>query len=304
MPNTINGRLIATVDEILSFWGEQSWGEGFGVPPDGAIRQLWHAGLDVAGGRGGLMIPCPVWGVVIAKGNYGAYGNVIIVRSVRSGVILVFCHMQDPATQKVGDWIEQWEIVGRVGSTGNSTGPHLHLQVGPETEACVANPGYRNGIATDPWIEPTALITAAINGQQWRGTYLCKPQDDPKPPAPRPIPKTARQVRADSAPLRRSDTNTKTSTVYGAWPSGAIVEMKGWLTGESVEGNNIWFLDAGDTYTHSSSYTDMGTHDLRDVTPPKPAPEPDPAGQVEDLLVSANGSIDQALAIIREKYLS
>ena len=47
---------------------------------------------------------------------------------------------------------------------------------------------------------------------------------------------------------------------------GTVVDFKGWVRGESVEGNDIWFVGRyTGGYCHSSGFTDMGTHDLSDL---------------------------------------
>lgn len=82
----------------------------------------------------------PVWspaaGVVVGVGEAGAYGLRVRVL-VAPGVELWFCHLS-AALVEVGDEIDAGDQVGRIGSSGNTVGPHLHLEL------------RVNGIAVDP----------------------------------------------------------------------------------------------------------------------------------------------------------
>jgi len=99
---------------------------GFGTrrhPILGTVRN--HAGVDVSGARGN-----PVWavqgGIVITAGSLGGYGKTVIVD--HGGYRTLYAHMNDIKV-RVGDEIPQGTRVGDIGSTGLSTGPHLHFEV-------------------------------------------------------------------------------------------------------------------------------------------------------------------------------
>jgi murein DD-endopeptidase MepM/ murein hydrolase activator NlpD len=85
-----------------------------------------HAGIDIAAGRG-TAIRAARAGTVIASGYQGGYGNVVII-SHGGGFSTLYAHQ---SRRSVGDGarVSQGEVVGYVGSTGHSTGPHLHFEV-------------------------------------------------------------------------------------------------------------------------------------------------------------------------------
>lgn len=88
-----------------------------------------HNGIDF-GGRNvrGKDILCPKAGIVTNSGfdakGYGYYIGV----TVESGHVLVFAHL-DSRTVKKGDKVRYKSVIGKLGNTGKSTGPHLHFQV-------------------------------------------------------------------------------------------------------------------------------------------------------------------------------
>jgi len=97
----------------------------------GNVSSLWssaHTGLDFAAPTG-TPIRSIATGTVTEAGYAGAYGNQTIVR-LADGTDLWYCH-QDSISVSVGDRVAAGQQVGTVGSTGNVTGPHLHLEVRP-----------------------------------------------------------------------------------------------------------------------------------------------------------------------------
>ncbi len=89
------------------------------------VRSM-HSGIDLAAPRG-TPIKASEGGVVIYAGWYGGYGRVVIVDHSK-GFSTLYAHL-DSISVKVGDRIGQGKIVGHEGSTGYSTGPHLHFEV-------------------------------------------------------------------------------------------------------------------------------------------------------------------------------
>lgn len=85
-----------------------------------------HAGLDFAV-PAGTPIRSPAAGKVILIGNYFFNGNTVFVDHGQ-GFISMFCHMSK-IDVKVGDAVPRGGVVGRVGSTGRATGPHMHWNV-------------------------------------------------------------------------------------------------------------------------------------------------------------------------------
>ena len=85
-----------------------------------------HAGRDFAV-PAGTPIKTPAAGKVILIGNYFFNGNTVFVDHGQ-GFISMFCHMSKIDTQ-VGQQLARGDVVGRVGSTGRATGPHMHWNV-------------------------------------------------------------------------------------------------------------------------------------------------------------------------------
>jgi murein DD-endopeptidase MepM/ murein hydrolase activator NlpD len=97
----------------------------------GDVSGLWstvHTGLDFATGEGST-IHAVESGVVVSVGYDGAYGNKTVLL-LDDGTELWFCH-QSSVVVSVGDRVAAGDVIGYVGSTGNVTGPHLHLEVRP-----------------------------------------------------------------------------------------------------------------------------------------------------------------------------
>lgn len=92
---------------------------------------LWshyHTGLDFAA-PSGTSIRAIANGVITEVGYDGAYGNKTVL-TLDDGTELWFCH-QTSFLVSEGQEVRAGEVIGTVGSTGNVTGPHLHLEVRP-----------------------------------------------------------------------------------------------------------------------------------------------------------------------------
>ncbi|MBC3302488.1 M23 family metallopeptidase [Pseudomonas sp. SWRI18] len=85
-----------------------------------------HSGLDFAV-PAGTPIKTPANGKVILVGNYFFNGNTVFVDHGQ-GFISMFCHMST-IDVKVGQQLARGAVVGKVGSTGRATGPHMHWNV-------------------------------------------------------------------------------------------------------------------------------------------------------------------------------
>ena len=97
----------------------------------GQASYLWshlHTGQDL-GAPIGTPIHNVANGVVTETGYDGSYGNKTVV-TLDDGTEIWYCH-QTSILVSVGDRVTGNEVIGLVGSTGNSTGPHLHIEVRP-----------------------------------------------------------------------------------------------------------------------------------------------------------------------------
>jgi len=86
-----------------------------------------HTGIDIPAASGSF-IRCAEAGIVILAQWYSAYGNAVIVDH-GSGITTLYGHMSYFGEFFAGDDVERGDILGQVGSTGLSTGPHLHFEV-------------------------------------------------------------------------------------------------------------------------------------------------------------------------------
>ena len=91
-----------------------------------AQRSGAHTGVDY-GAAYGTQLYAPVSGKVVRAGFDGAYGKVVMVQ-MPSGNYVMFAHLSS-INVRVGQTISAGTMFGRVGNTGNSTGPHLHIEV-------------------------------------------------------------------------------------------------------------------------------------------------------------------------------
>jgi murein DD-endopeptidase MepM/ murein hydrolase activator NlpD len=86
----------------------------------------YHTGLDFAAPTGTL-IKAIHSGTVTEAGWAGSYGYRTVL-TLDDGTELWFCH-QSSISVSVGQKVNTGDVIGRVGATGNVTGPHLHLEV-------------------------------------------------------------------------------------------------------------------------------------------------------------------------------
>ncbi|HSV38729.1 MAG TPA: M23 family metallopeptidase [Nocardioidaceae bacterium] len=97
----------------------------------GECSPLWsncHTGLDLSAPNG-TPIHAVANGVVTEVGYDGSYGNKTVV-VLEDGTEIWYCH-QSAFGANVGETVVGGQTIGYVGSTGNTTGPHLHLEVHP-----------------------------------------------------------------------------------------------------------------------------------------------------------------------------
>lgn len=86
----------------------------------------WHPGIDIADYYG-APIYASASGVVVQAGWYGGYGRYVKIEH-DYGYMTAYGHMSSIAVTD-GEYVEKGEIIGYVGSSGYSTGPHLHFEI-------------------------------------------------------------------------------------------------------------------------------------------------------------------------------
>lgn len=113
--------------------------EEHALPVNGVVtsRQGWrtdpihggkryHAGTDIAA-PAGTPIHAVAEGRVVESGVKGGYGNTVVIET-GDGRKMLYAHNNRNFVQ-VGDWVSRGEAIAEVGSTGRSTGPHVHFEV-------------------------------------------------------------------------------------------------------------------------------------------------------------------------------
>ncbi|QKJ31833.1 peptidoglycan DD-metalloendopeptidase family protein [Mucilaginibacter mali] len=86
----------------------------------------FHPGIDFKGQKGDA-VKCTANGTVVYAGWFGGYGNCVRIQHINS-LETLYGHLSR-IDVKVGQKVEMGDVVGRVGSTGHSTGTHLHYEV-------------------------------------------------------------------------------------------------------------------------------------------------------------------------------
>lgn len=100
--------------------------------PEGTVTSAYgerwgriHTGIDVAASYG-EPVRAAQSGKVIKANWFGGYGNCVEI-SHGNGLVTRYAHMSS-IVATVGQFVEKGQVIGKVGSTGISTGPHIHFE--------------------------------------------------------------------------------------------------------------------------------------------------------------------------------
>lgn len=108
-------------------------------PIQGIIKN--HAGIDIGGSTGNPVYAAADGVIIYSQYNTGGYGNLVMIdhgtNSEGVKIVTLYGH-GNKLLRNVGESVKQGEIIMEMGSTGNSTGPHVHFEV------------RENGVAVDP----------------------------------------------------------------------------------------------------------------------------------------------------------
>ncbi|MCL0081227.1 peptidoglycan DD-metalloendopeptidase family protein, partial [Peptococcaceae bacterium] len=100
--------------------------EGVVVSPFGMRRGRMHTGVDFGASHGSAVVAAEA-GRVIRAGWFGGYGLCVDI-SHGNGMVTRYAHLSNIKVS-VGNNVQRTQVIGAVGNTGNSTGPHLHFEV-------------------------------------------------------------------------------------------------------------------------------------------------------------------------------
>ncbi len=112
-------------DLLLPSRGRFTSGFGMRRHPIFGVRRM-HSGVDIAAPRGSAVLAAAS-GIVAYSGWFGGYGKIVIIDH-GGGLSTLYAHLSSILTA-AGQRVLKGQRIGRVGSTGYSTGPHLHFEV-------------------------------------------------------------------------------------------------------------------------------------------------------------------------------
>ena len=137
-------RTLSAVPYRKPVIGEVEFSSGFGVRSDPFLgRPAMHSGLDFRASTGDP-VRVTANGKVVTAGWQGGYGRLVEVDH-GNGLSTRYGHLSE-INVKVGDVVKIGQIVGAVGSTGRSTGPHLHYETRVDGDAVDPQRFLRAGI--------------------------------------------------------------------------------------------------------------------------------------------------------------
>ena len=154
------------------------------------------------------------------------------------GIYTTYNHFRTGTMQvDVGDVLPAGTYLGEMGQTGNADGDHLHFEVR------INGTGGGNRVDPGPWLDGTQEIPGGSD----------------------PISGTQRQVRSDGEARRRIGAPNTSAPQGDPLPANDVGNFKGWVYGESVDGNNFWYVGTSGDFFWSGSFTEISTHDLKDM---------------------------------------
>ncbi len=112
--------------------GAYSISSRYGYRNPGISGWGFHGGIDIIryGGSAGIPVVASASGTVVtAYSGWSGYGHTVVINH-GNGITTRYAHMQPGSIcVRAGQYVYQGQQIGRIGSTGNSTGPHLHFEV-------------------------------------------------------------------------------------------------------------------------------------------------------------------------------
>ena len=126
---------LATTPSIWPVSGTVTSSFGWRKSPFGNSGEL-HAGIDIAV-NAGTPVVATADGRVVQSGPFGGYGNLVQIDH-GNGITTLYGHNSQIAVN-IGQSVKKGQVVSYAGSTGNSTGPHVHYEV------------RENDASIDPW---------------------------------------------------------------------------------------------------------------------------------------------------------
>ena len=138
-----------------------------------AFQGVNHKGIDISIGSGSDVVAAADgyvkyvqnWdGTVTGRGGMMSYGNLVIVYHPSTGTATYYAHLKDMSVS-LGQQVSQYQVIGHVGSTGQSTGPHLHFELRLNAKSGQNTYGRSDGTYVNPldYVGPGNLGPASAN---------------------------------------------------------------------------------------------------------------------------------------------
>jgi murein DD-endopeptidase MepM/ murein hydrolase activator NlpD len=100
---------------------------GYRVHPVTKKKYSFHRGIDIAAPEGSPVRASATGKVIRSEFNRNGYGNLVVIQHEKD-LTTWYGHLEKRAVRR-GDSVRQGDLLGTVGSTGRTTGPHLHFEV-------------------------------------------------------------------------------------------------------------------------------------------------------------------------------
>jgi len=136
LEDTTFSSMTSVVDKQIDVWAQRPatmpvWGRitsvfGYRIHPFTGLN-VFHEGIDISNPIG-TPIHATADGVTAFVGYKDYFGNVIMISHPASGFKTIFAHLLRAAVSE-GQAVKRGDLIGYIGSTGRSTGPHLHYEV-------------------------------------------------------------------------------------------------------------------------------------------------------------------------------
>ncbi len=140
-----------------------------------------HHGVDLSNRSRGGVVRAPADGLVLEAGRFTGWGNLVVMAHRLPGgefAVSLLAHLQKGSLRvRAGDCVVAGQEVGRVGSTGRSTGPHVHFEMRRLGWGDPRLLGWRQGPVLDPMaVLATDWTQAHVPGrgpnEHWGWTYV------------------------------------------------------------------------------------------------------------------------------------
>jgi murein DD-endopeptidase MepM/ murein hydrolase activator NlpD len=98
-------------------------------------EEAFHSGIDIASVEG-KNVHSSRWGRIVYAGESDPFGNLVAIEH-ELGYYTLYGHLQEILVE-IDENVESGQVIGKVGSTGKTTGPHLHFEI--RREKNILNP--------------------------------------------------------------------------------------------------------------------------------------------------------------------